>query len=64
MASAAAKYSNRDRVVAAHAFEVGLALAGGGAQIPGLGPSSGPLSRKNAFGRAQCRLPGGQQATC
>jgi hypothetical protein len=22
-----------------------------------LGPSSGPLSRKNAFGRAQCRLP-------
>ena len=35
--------------VTAHAFELGLLLAGGGAQILGLGPRSGPLSRKNVI---------------
>jgi hypothetical protein len=36
--STAAKYSNRDRLRCRTRVRIGLCLAGGGAQIPGLGP--------------------------
>ena len=43
---------------------VGVAHPCGGAQVPGLGPSSGPLSRKNASGgrSAACPAASGQWA--